>query len=199
LLSHQIDPVVLDLGHIEAIGRNPKMKTIALLIGVSALICSSVLAYTFQSFSDLDSLMEYSDFIVVARIADPIRDNGCDPVTYKDGLVRYDVIVVHNVRGELSLNRYPVILQSGFIRDYHNFRPGKMALLFLTDRNSIGGKKVLMNTSDSGSIMPARPNLDLSKLRGLSEKQQIEFILKDYVNYKEEELKALKSDLSTIK
>jgi len=142
--------------------------------------------------------MKRSELIVLAKVASSGQDKDENGSYFKDGLVKYEVIVRHNVRslrGALPLDRHPVILQSDFIRKYHNFRPGMMALLFLTTQGSIGGKKVLMNCANSGSIMPASPDLDVKKLRGLSEKEQILFILKDYVEFKQSELKKLAAEL----
>jgi len=56
-----------------------------------------------------------------------------------------------------------------------------------------------MNWANSGSIMPASPDVDISKLKGLSEKQQILYILKDYVKFKTRELKELRTDISKIR
>lgn len=175
------------------------MRTIAIATAICGFICSSVFAYKYVSFSDLDSLMKRSEFIVLAKIASFGDEKDKDGHRYRDGLIRYEIIVVHNIRGSLPLDRHPVILQSSFIRKYHNFRPGGMALLFLTGQNSRGGKKVLMNWANSGSIMPASPDVDISKLKGLSEKQQILYILKDYVKFKTRELKELRTDISKIR
>jgi hypothetical protein len=177
---------------------NRIVRTVILTVGVLCFICLAAPAYKYSEFTDLDSLMEKSKFIVLARIATFGQDKDENGPLYHDGLVRYEVIVVHNVRGSLPLDRHSVILQSSFIRKYHNFSPGGMALLFLTDENSIGGEKILMNWSNSGSIMPASPDIDLSKLKGLSEKEQILYILKDYARFKERELKELKADIAKI-
>ncbi len=144
-------------------------------------------------FPDLDSLVARSKFIIIARIASPGNDEG------EDGLVKYEIIIVHNIKGSLPLDKHPVILHSPFIRKYHDFREGGMALLFLTDEYIIGGKKVLTNYANSGSIMPASPDLDGNKLKGLSERQQILFILDDYVKFKERELTELTADISKIR
>jgi hypothetical protein len=175
------------------------MRRVGRMIGVCGLVCSVALAYTYSEFKDLDSLMERSEFIVVARIASLGQEKDENGNYYMDGLVKYEVIVIHNVRGSLPLDRHPVVLQSSFIRKYHSFRPGGMALLFLTDENSINGKKVLMNWADSGSIMPASPELEVNNLKGLPEKEQVLFILRDYVKFKKKELKELKADISKIK
>lgn len=175
------------------------MKRIASLCTVFLVTCSSLAGYKYTEFQDLDSLMKGSDFIVAARIASFGQEKGQNGNPYEDGLVKYEVIVLHNVRGSLPLNRHVVILQSDFIRKYHTFRPGSMALLFLTGQASIGGKKVLMNWADSGSVMPASPDLDVSKLKGLSEKEQVSLILKDYVRFKRRELRELKADIEKIK
>ena len=170
---------------------------------IGFVICCSIslsaFAYKFVPFSDLDSLMERSDLIVLAKIAYPTQDEDNPRLSLWDGLVELEVIVFHNIKGSLSLDRHQIILQRDFIRKYHNFRPnGDSAILFLTTQNSIGGKKVLMNWSNSGSIMPASPDLDLGKLKGLSEKDKIVFILKDYVKFKEKQLKELQADISKI-
>jgi hypothetical protein len=165
------------------------LKNLLTTITICCFICSLAFAYKFLPFSDLDSLMEKSELIVLAKIASSEQDK------YENGLVKYEVIVLHNIRGSLPLDRCTVILQSDFIRKYHNFRPGGMALLFLTTQGSIGGKKVLMNCANSGSIMPASPDLDVKKLQGLSEKEQILFILKDYVEFKKSELRELETEL----
>jgi hypothetical protein len=157
-----------------------------------------VLAYTFELFTNLDSLIARSKYIVVARIADPVADEGENGSVYKDGLASYEIISAHNVKGSLPLTRHPVILHSPFIRKYHNFRPGGMALLFLTDEYIIAGKKMLTNYANSGSVMPASPDLDVSKLKGLSEKKQVSLILKDYVRFKRRQLKELKADIERI-
>ncbi len=175
------------------------MKRIAPLCAVFLAICLSLPGYKYTEFQDLDSLMKRSDFIVVARVASFGQDRDKDGNPYWDGLVRYEVIVMHNVRGSLPLDRHAVILQSDFIHKYHTFRPGSMALLFLTGQSSIGGKKVLMNWADSGSIMPASPDLDVSKLKGLSEKDQFSCVLQDYVRFKERELRELRRDISEVK
>ncbi len=47
--------------------------------------------------------------------------------------------------------------------------------------------------------MPASPDLDVNKLKGLSEKQQVLFTVKDYVKFKKREFKELKLDISTIR
>ncbi len=174
-----------------------KIRLIAIVVFCS--ICLSAFAYRFVPFSDLDSLMERSELIVLAKIADFGQDEYESGVPFRDGLVKYEVIVLHNIRGSLTLGRHPVILQRSFIRKYHNFRPGGMAMLFLTNQNSIGGKKVLMNCSNSGSIMPASPDLETKKLKGFSEKEKILFILKDYVKFKKKQLKELNTDISKIK
>jgi hypothetical protein len=175
------------------------MRRIAVLCMVFLMICLSLPGYKYTEFQNLDSLMKRSDFIVVARVASFGQEKDQRGNPYRDGLVKYEVIVLHNVRGSLPLNRHAVILQSDFIRKYHTFRPGSMALLFLTGQVSIGGKKVLMNWADSGSIMPASPDLDVSKLNGLSEKDQISFVLQDYVRFKRRELKELRADIEKIK
>jgi hypothetical protein len=171
------------------------------LIGfvICCLISLSAFAYKFVPFSDLDSLMGRSDLIVLAKIAHPTQDEDNPRLSIEDGLVELEVIVFHNIKGSLSLDRHHVILQRDFIRKYHNFRlNGDSAILFLTTQSSIGGKKVLMNWSNSGSIMPASPDLDLDKLKGLSEKDKIVFILKDYVAFKKKQLEELQADISKI-
>jgi len=172
-------------------------KLLAIVICCS--ICLSAFAYKFVPFSDLDSLTERSDLIVLAKIAHPTHNEDKPRLLLWDGLVEFEVIVFHNIKGSLSLDRHRVILQRDFIRKYHNFRlNGDMAMLFLSTKNTIGGKKVLMNWSNSGSIMPASPDLDIKKLKGFSEKEKILFILKDYVKFKEKQLKELQADISKI-
>jgi len=172
-----------------------RLKILLTTIATCFFFCSSVLAYTFQPFSDLDSLTKRSEFIVLAEVASLGQDKDKSGNHFMDGLVKYEVIVLHNIRGSLPLNRHPVILQSDFIRKYHIFRQRSMALLFLTNQGSIGGKKVLMNTPNSGSIMPASPDLDVKKLKGLSEKEQILFVLNDYIEFKKDELRKLEAEL----
>ena len=162
---------------------------------ICCFICSPALAYTFQAFTNLDSLMKRSELIVLARVASLGQDKDENGTHFMDGLVKYEVIALHNIKGSLTLDRHPVILQSDFIRKYHNFKPGGVALLFLTTQNSIGGKKVLMNCANSGAIMPASPNLDVKKLKGLAEKEQILFVLNDYVEFKKDELRKLETEL----
>lgn len=172
-------------------------KTLAIVI--SCLVCASAFAYKFLPFSDLDSLMERSDLIVLAKIAHPTHNGDKPRIFLRDGLDEFEVIVFHNIKGSLSLDRHRVILQRDFIRKYHNFRlNGDSAILFLTTQNSIDGKEVLMNYSNSGSIMPSSPDLDLDKLKGLSEKDEILFILKDYAEFKKKQLKELQADISKI-
>ena len=173
-------------------------KLIAVLI--CSLICLSASAYKFVTFSDLDSLMKRSDLIVLAGIAHPIYGQEQPRVLMRDGLFESDVNVFYSIKGSLSQDRHCIILQRSFIRKYHNFRlNGDHAMLFLTNQNSVDGEKVLMNWSNSGSIMPASPDLDIEKLKGLSKKAQVLFVLKDYMEYKKKELKAIKVDISKIK
>ncbi len=179
-------------------GLRTGMKT-GVVTAICGLVCASVDAYTFEGFTNLDSLVARSKYIVVARIAKPVADEGENRFVYKDGLLNYEIIAVHNIKGSLPLTRHPVILHIPFIRKYHNFRPGGMALLFLTDEYIIAGKKMLTNYANSGSVMPASPDLDVSKLKGLSEKEQVSLILKDYVRFKRRELKELRADVEKIK
>jgi len=175
-----------------------KVKKLVAIV-ISCLVCMSAFAYKFVPFSDLDSLIERSDLIVLAKIAHPIHDEDKPRLFLRDGLAEFEVIVFHNIKGSLSLDRHHVILQRDFIRKYHNFRlNGDSAILFLTTQSSIDGKKVLMNWSNSGSIMPASPDLNLDKLKDFSEKDKILFTLKDYVEFKERQLKELKADISKI-
>jgi len=173
------------------------VKLIAIVICCS--ICLSAFAHKFVPFSDLDSLMKTSELIVLAKIAGFGQDKHESGVPFWDGLIKYEVIVLHNIKGSLSLDRHPVILQRSFIRKYHNFRPGGMAILFLTTQNSIAGKNVLMSCANSGSIMPASPGLDIKKLKDLSEKEKILFVLKDYVKFKKRQLKEIETDILKIK
>ena len=171
-----------------------------IVIVICCFICLSASAYKFVPFSDLDDLMKRSDLIVLAKIASFEQDKDESGVRFWDGLVKYEVIVLHNIKGSLPLGRHPIILQNSFVRKYHNFRlNGDMAMLFLSTKNTIGGKKILMNWSNNGSIMPASPDLDIKKLKGFSEKEKILFILKDYVKFKKKQLKELKADISKIK
>ena len=169
------------------------------MTAICGLVCASVLAYTFEGFTNLDSLMARSKFIVVARVVSLGNDEGENGSIYKDGLAKYQIIIVRNIKGSLPVTRHAIILHSPFIRKYHNFRPGGMALLFLTNEYIIGGKKGLTNYANSGSIMPASPDLDVNRVEGLSQKEQILFILDDYVKFKERELKGLRSDIATIR
>lgn len=164
------------------------------------LICLSASGYKFQPFSDLDTLMNKSDLIVLARIAHPIQGEDKPRLHLWDGLVEFEFTIYYNIKGSLPPGRYHVILQSTFIRKYHNLRlGGDRAMLFLTTGNSVAGEKVLMNWSNSGSIMPASPDLDVDKLKGLSEREKVLFVLKDYVEFKEKELVKIKKDISKIK
>lgn len=172
-------------------------KLIAIVI--CCFVCLSAFAYKFVPFSDLDDLLKRSDLIVLAKIAGFGQDKHESGIPFRDGLIKYEVIVLHNIKGSLSLDRHPVILQRSFIRKYHNFRPGGMAILFLTTQNSIAGKNVLMNCANSGSIMPASPGLDIKKLKDLSEKEKILFILEDYVKFKKRQLKEIETDILKIR
>lgn len=48
---------------------NGGAKTAVIVAAIWALVCGSLFAYKFSSFTDLESLMERSKFIVAARIA----------------------------------------------------------------------------------------------------------------------------------
>ena len=52
-----------------------------------------------------------------------------------------------------------------------------------------------MTSANTGSIIPASPELDIANLKGLPEKQQILRILKDYVKLRKRQPREPKADI----
>ncbi|MDO9575348.1 MAG: hypothetical protein Q7J55_02335 [bacterium] len=167
------------------------MRRILMMFFVLCLTESIAHGWIYREFSDLDSLIKYSDNVVIAKAYI------CNKKVLMDGISEYDFIFLHHIKGSAELKRTPVLLQTMFIRNYHDLREGRVAVLFL-NRGDWEGIHY-MSAGNSGAILPASPDLEIEKLKGLSPKEQISLILRDCIEYKTKQLEELKEDIAKIK
>lgn len=167
------------------------MSRVLMTFFILCLAVSTAFGWLYTEFKDLDSLFKHSDNVVLAKAYI------CNKKLHMNGIVEYDFIFLHNIKGNAKLKRNSVLLQEMFIKNYHNLRGGRSTVLFLRRGNWKGIH--YMSVGNTGAILPASPDLEMEKLKGLSPKEQISFILDDYIEYKARQLEEVKEDIAKMK
>ncbi len=152
-----------------------------------ALLAEQGWAPIFGFFPGLSKLIEHADCIVVAQLrdADPIGDVG-------GGTIR-TIRVLAVLKGEVKvgaearayLRVLPFTTKPLKLHTLHprGFRSGDRFVLFLNQNRDSKKEFEFQNENSSGDSFWIAPSSDLSKLKGAEARADIEFLLRDAVEY----------------
>jgi hypothetical protein len=182
-------------------GGSDSMKTVRFLILTPLFLITfteSAFAPIFGGFPGLDGLIQRCDAIVVADILEqknPFKQPRL--VGHED----YKVYVLKTIKGDVAEGERMVLslrfLPLGCIRGRTSsaeFHFGQRQIVFLERKGDSGYASV----NYEGGHMEVSPVVDISKLKATTARGIISELLRDFVEFKREELKRLEQEIETI-
>ena len=179
-----------------------KGRMIPVVIILLLALSKPTFAPIFGMFPGLDKLISRSDAILVV---DLLKQKSSSPFGLHED---YEVYVRKVIKGEiaqdkkmiLSLRFLPfvsLLKSESNIRLGFRFRIGERHIVFLS-KNNEPDKALYSSLNYEGGHMQVSPQNSLSKLKGDEPKEIISQLLKDFLEYKRQELKTLVHQVKLI-